>query len=53
MDELYTEEKIWDAIHELSDIRAGYNLFDEKDLNKYGACCTAIWALRKMLEGEK
>lgn len=53
MDELYTNEQIWNAIHELSDIRAWYNLFDEKDLNKYGACCTAIWALRKMLEGEK
>lgn len=53
MDELYTNEQIWDAIYELSDIRAGYNLFDERELNKYGACCTAIWALRKMLEEKK
>lgn len=53
MDELYTEEKIWDAIHELSDIRAGYNLFDEKELSKSQACSMGIFALRKMLENKK
>lgn len=53
MDESYTNEQIWDAIHEVSDIRAGYNLFDEKDVGKYEACSLSIWALRKMLKDEK
>lgn len=28
----YTEEEVWGAIHVLSDMRAGFNCFDEKDV---------------------
>lgn len=43
------EIEIWQAIHELSDIRAGYNLFDEDEEKKYRSCSLAIKALRDSL----
>ena len=48
--EIWDSEEVWDAIHELSDIRAGYNLFDENEVGKYYACSLAIKALRKVIE---
>lgn len=45
--ENYTEKEILDAIHALSDIRAGYNLFDPDEAEKYEACSMGILALRE------
>jgi hypothetical protein len=45
----WNREEVWDAIHELSDIRAKYNLFDEKQRPKYHACSLAIKALREVI----
>lgn len=49
----YTEKEIWDAIHTLSDIRAGYNLFDSNDAEKYEACSIGILALREVAGADK
>lgn len=53
MKELYTNVQIWHAIHELSDIRAKYDISNEKDLLKYEACSLGIEALKKMLKNEE
>ena len=45
----WDKEEVWKAIHELSDIRAGYNLFDDKEIDKYHACSLAIIALREVI----
>ena len=45
----WNKAEVWDAIHELSDIRAGYNLFDDEELPKYHACSLAIKALREVV----
>lgn len=47
--EVYSREEIWNVIHELSDIRAGYVLFDEEERSKYHACSIAIKALREVI----
>lgn len=52
MKELYTNVQIWHAIHELSDIRARYDISNEKDLLKNEACSLGIEALKKMLKNE-
>ena len=49
----YTKKEIWDAIHTLSDIRAGYNLFDPNDAEKYEACSMGILALREVAGVDK
>lgn len=49
----YTKKEIWDAIHTLSDIRAGYNLFDPNDAEKYEACSMGILALRDVAGVDK
>ena len=49
----HTEKEIWDAIHTLSDIRAGYNLFDLNDAEKHEACSIGILALREVAEADK
>ena len=45
----WSKEEVWNAIHELSDIRAGYNLFDDEEVGKYHACSLAIKALREVI----
>ena len=45
----WNKEEVWNAIQELSDIRAGYNLFDDEELPKYHACSLAIKALRDVI----
>ena len=45
----WNKDEVWKAIHELSDIRARYNLFDAEESGKYHACCLAIKALRKVI----
>lgn len=40
-------ENLWDVIAELSDIRAGYNLFSDKEQAKYHALTVAINKLRE------
>lgn len=46
--ENHTVKEVWDAIHTLSDIRAGLNCFDENDVKKYEACSMGILALREV-----
>ena len=48
--ENWDREEVLNAIRELSDIRAGYNLFDEEENGKYHACSLGIKALRKIIE---
>lgn len=48
--ENWDKEEVWEAIHELSDIRAGYNLFDAEERPKYHACSLAIKALREVID---
>ncbi len=45
----WNREEVWEAIHEISDIRAGYNLFNRKQRSKYHACYLAIKALREVI----
>ena len=40
-------ESLWDIIAELSEIRAGYNLFSDKERAKYHALTVAISKLRE------
>ena len=47
--EILDEKEVWDAIHELSNIRAQYSVFDREECGKYHACSIAIKALRKMI----
>lgn len=47
--ENWNVEEVWEAIYELSDIKAGYSLFDEKERPKHHACCLAIKALREVI----
>lgn len=47
--ENWDREEVWEAIHELSDIRARYNLFNPKQKPKYHACSLAIKALREVI----
>lgn len=47
--ENWDREEVWEAIHELSDIRARYNLFNPKQRPKYHACSLAIKALREVI----
>lgn len=46
----YTEIELWDAISELSDIRAEYTAFDAKEYPKYHACSVAIDAIRTIVK---
>ena len=48
----WDKEEVWDAIHELSDIRAQHSVFDSKGRAKYHALSLAIKALREVI-GEK
>jgi hypothetical protein len=48
--ETWDKEEVWEAIHELSDIRAGYNLFDAEESRKYHSCSLAIKALREVID---
>lgn len=45
----WDKEEVWKAIHELSDIRAKYSLFDEEESGKYHACSLGIKALREVI----
>ena len=45
-------ENIQEIITELSEIRAGYNLFDENEQPKYHALSVAIQVLNEMKGGE-
>lgn len=42
----WNHNEVWNAIHELSDIRAAYNVFDMEDRKKYHALSMGIEALR-------
>ena len=50
VEEIWDREEVWNAIHELSDIRAGYNCFDDKENGKYHTCSLAIKALREVIK---
>lgn len=44
------EDKIWDIIHQISDVRGSYSCFDGTD--KYHNCSLAIQALRAVMDCE-
>lgn len=46
----FDKKEAWDAIHELSDMRAGYSLFNKEEREKYHACSLAIKALREAIK---
>lgn len=48
-----TDIEIWNLIHQLSDIRARYSLFDESEKQKYHACSIAIDALREIVDSKE
>ena len=45
----WNREEVWEAIRELSDIRAAYSLFDDEGRDKYHACSLGIKALREVI----
>jgi hypothetical protein len=45
----WDKEEVWEAIHELSDMRAGFSVFDKEESVKYHACSLAIKALRELI----
>lgn len=47
--DLSDRQAVWEAIHQLSDIRSGYSVFDENEVIKYRACSLGIKALREMI----
>lgn len=51
--ENHTMKEVWNAIHTLSDIRAGLNCFDANDVEKYEACSMGILALREIAGVDK
>lgn len=51
--ENHTMKEVWDAIHTLSDIRAGLNCFDPNDVERYEACSMGILALREVAGVDK
>lgn len=51
--ENHTVKEVLDAIHTLSDIRAGLNCFEQNDVEKYEACSMGILALREVAGVDK
>lgn len=51
--ENHTVKEVLDAIHTLSDIRAGLNCFNPSDVEKYEACSMGILALREVARVDK
>ena len=45
----WDKEEVWDAIHKLSDLRAGYSVFARQERSVYHACSLAIKALREVI----
>lgn len=50
---IYTENELWNVISELSDIRAGYSLFDAEGYPRHHACGVAIEAIRTIMGVDK
>lgn len=48
--EVWDKEEVWNAIHELSEIRAGLNVFEVKERSVYHAYSLAIKALREAIK---
>lgn len=42
-------DEVWNAIHELSDIRAAYSVFDPNESKKYHALSMGIKALKAVI----
>lgn len=47
------KDEVWGIIQQISDIRAGFNLFDSKQKPKYSACSAAIKYLRLLIGADK
>ena len=45
----WDKEEVWDAIHKLSDMRAGFSVFAFKERSEYHALSLAIKALREVI----
>lgn len=50
--EALDNERVWNIIHELSDIRAGFSIFDKEKCKKYHAFSLVIKALREIIGEE-
>ena len=47
--ETWDKEEAWEAIHKLSDMRAGFNMFVKEERSVYHALSLAIKALREAI----
>lgn len=47
--ETWDKEEVWDAIHKLSEVRAGFSAFERQERSVYHACSLAIKALREVI----
>lgn len=45
----WDKEEVWEAIHKLSDMRAGFNLFVKEERSIYHALSLAIKSLREVI----
>lgn len=45
----WNKEEVWEAIHKLSDIRAGFSVFAKEERKTYHALSLAIKALREVI----
>lgn len=48
--ETWNKEEVWDAIHKISEVRAGYSVFAQQERSVYHACSLAIKALKEVIE---
>lgn len=47
--EEWDKEEVWEAIHKLSDMRAGFSVFAKEERSVYHALSLAIKALREVI----
>ena len=47
--ETWDKEEVWNAIHTLSEVRAGFSVFGDDERSVYHACSLAIKALREVI----
>ena len=46
---VWDKEEVWEAIHKLSDVRAGFSVFAKEERSVYHACSLAIKALKEVI----
>jgi hypothetical protein len=45
----WDKEEVWEAIHTISDVRAGFSIFAKEECSVYHAFSLAIKALREVI----